>query len=58
MLLVIYLAFGIWAAGYMIDWRNTVQPAIRGSISDWLLLVTVSLVLGPDHAGRLSTSTA
>ena len=46
MLLVIYLAFGIWAAGYMIDWRNK-EANNPGNISDWLMLVTISLVLGP-----------
>ena len=45
MLLVIYLAFGVWAAGYMIGWRNSIQR--DADISDWLLLVTASVILGP-----------
>jgi hypothetical protein len=45
MLLVIYLAFGVWAAGYLISWRN--KEANPGNISDWLMLVMVSLLLGP-----------
>ena len=49
MILVLYIAFGIWAAGYLIGWRNKeVNP---GNISDWLMLVSVSILLGPIMLG-------
>ena len=45
MLLVIYLAFGVWAAGYLIGWRNSIKK--DADISNWLLLVITSVILGP-----------
>jgi uncharacterized membrane protein (DUF485 family) len=45
MLLVIYLAFGVWAAGYLVGWLS--KEANPGNISDWLMLVSISLLLGP-----------
>jgi len=47
----IYLLWGIWAAGYLIGWRKaeakkqgwTSEP----DLSEWLMLVTISLFLGP-----------
>ena len=52
MLSIFYLAFGLWAAGYLIDWRN--KEPDPGTISDWLMLVTISLVLGPITMARVS----
>ena len=46
MLLIIYLAFGVWAAGYLIGWRNSIKKRIA-DISNWLLLVIISVILGP-----------
>ena len=44
-IVIVYLAFGVWAAGYLIGWRNSLQR--DADISDWLLLVTASVSLGP-----------